>query len=201
MKINKQYTNIEFVQDMQEFFDKEGFIQLLDFFDEDKVETLHKTLEKTSFTKDFKPLEHKKSTLNIKETFVPEILECVEFFKSREWIEYLETITEFSLQYKTISLDKFSHRDYEILNDKKEREDSLQVIFDLTPSWRNSWGGILTFTTKEEELLYLEPKFNALNIIFKPSEIMTYLKYLNNQTKNNQIIRIIVEYEFIEDLS
>ena len=201
MNINKEYLNSKTIEEMREFFDNQGFLQLKKFFDSKDVEILEEKLSKHTFVKTYNPLICRKEILETKELYIPEILELIEMFKSKEWISYIEQITEFNLQFKKINVEKYQHKDFEILNDKAQREDRLQIIYDLTPKWKKEWGGYLTFTTQEEELLYLEPEYNTLNLIFKASELMTYLKYINNRAKDNKILRIIVEYDFIEDLS
>ena len=81
------------------------------------------------------------------------------------------------------------------MSDKQEKSECLNVIFDISDDWNKACGGVLTYTTKEEEVFYVEPSFNSLTILYKPKEVMKYLKYINNKCENKKIIRFEMEFE------
>lgn len=196
MNINSNYLEKEVKERMGEFFQKEGYIQLKDFISKDSdFKLIEKSFLNEEFEKNYSPLTHKNSVLDIKKTFNPEILQLVEFFKSEVFLEFLEESLEIDLDFKEINILKYSHRDFEIISDLEENHEELNVYFDLTRNWKKEFGGTLTYTTEDEEIFYLEPDFNTLNIIFKPREIYKYLKYINNKCKDKKIIRIEIKYK------
>lgn len=198
MKIFQTYTSPEILQEINEFFEEEGFIQLVNFLDIN-IDGIKKEFEKVKFENIYIPDEKKLEILNEKELYNLEIIKLVEFFKSKEFLEYLEKITDFEIQFKSLKVKKYSHKDFTILHDNLKKEDLLEVYFDLTSNWKEEMGGTLTFTTREEEVFYLEPLCNALTILFKPEQVMKYLKYINNKAKENYILRIEAKYELIDE--
>jgi Rps23 Pro-64 3,4-dihydroxylase Tpa1-like proline 4-hydroxylase len=193
-KINKTYIKKEIIDEMRNFFENEGFIQLNSFFNQNYIKKIFNSILHENFIENYKPLFFR--YYEIKEIYNFEIIKLYEFFKSKEFIEYIEEILNFEIENPKVSIRKYSHRNYTLLNDKLiNKEDKINIIFDLTKDWKDNYGGILTYLTKEEEILYLEPQFNTLTIIFQPTELMKYLKYINNFSKDKQIIRFEIEYD------
>lgn len=201
MKINEHYKSKDFTSQVSDFFNKEGYVQLQDFFIEKDALKIYKKLNKENFKLTFEPLEHKKYEIDIKKSYSPEILQIAEYFKSKEFIEYIESITDFSLQFKKLSINKYNHTCYELLSDSKVNAECIHVIFDISENWKKENGGTLVYTTSKEELLYLEPSFNSLSLVIRNVDILTYLKYINYKSKDNNIVRINIEYDFVEDLT
>lgn len=198
MKINEVYTKEEVMDEMNEFFLNEGYLQLKQFLEPDKIRRIREVLDKNKyFELDYKPLEHSKKTLDEKNIVEVEILELLEFLKSSKFTEYLEELLQTELKLKNISIVKYEHKDYIIINDKQKNDntDYLDVIFDITNEWNEEYGGVLTYTDGEEELLYLNPDFNAVNIIYKDRTILKYLKYINNKSRDKNIKRVEIKYK------
>lgn len=198
MKINEVYTKEEVMDEMNEFFLNEGYLQLKQFLEPDKIRRIREVLDKNKyFELDYKPLEHSKKTLDEKNIVEVEILELLEFLKSSKFTEYLEELLQTELKLKNISIVKYEHKDYIIINDKQKNDntDYLDVIFDITNEWNEEYGGVLTYTDGEEELLYLNPDFNAVNIIYKDRTIVKYLKYINNKSRDKNIKRVEIKYK------
>lgn len=198
MSIFQTYKNQEILQEINEFFEEEGFIQLVNFLDLD-IKNIKKKLEKAKFNQIYIPDEKKEKILDEKQVFDLDLIKLMEFFKSKEFLEYIEKITDFELQFKSLKVKKYTQGDFTLLHDNLKKEDILEVYFDLTSEWKEEMGGVLTFTTREEEVFYLEPLCNALTILFKPEQVMKYLKYVNNKAKNNYILRIEIKFELIDE--
>lgn len=194
MNINKTYTNSQVKEEMQTYFLENAFISLPDFSNENLIE-LKKSILKFNLKENYKPLELKMRRVNLKECFDTTILEFIEYFKSVEFLEYVESVTDLELEFDSIQLNVYSHKDFIILSDKQEKKERLNVIFDISDEWDSEFGGILTYTTKEEEVFYVEPSFNSLTILYKPNEVMKYLKYINNLSENKKIIRFELEFK------
>lgn len=197
MKINETYTKKEVMNEMQEHFTTNGFIQLTNFF-EKLPKDLEKIISKEKFKTIYKPLEIKKQILEKKETFNLDILKLFEFFKSTQFRNFIEELTNFEITIKNIELNKYKHEDFKILIDNIKREECIEILFDLSKGFKEDMGGLLTYTTREEEILYIDPNYNTITILYKPEELMKYLKYLNNKCKKKEIIRFEIQFEIEE---
>lgn len=194
MKINKTYNDNKVKSEMQNYFLENAFISLASFC-EDNLDELIYSILKEKKIENYKPLELRRKEIKLSDCFAPEILKFSEYFKSIKFLEYLESVTDLDLKFKSIELNIYSHKDFIILCDKQEKTEGLNVIFDISDDWNKDCGGILTYTTKEEEVFYVEPSFNSLTILYKPKEVMKYLKYINNKSGNKKIIRFEIEFE------
>lgn len=199
LKINKSYLNKQSKNQISDFFENNGFVQLLDFFENIDDKKIKENFNKSKFSDIYKPLETKKQELNLKELFEFEIIQLIEYFRSKEFLNYIENICSFELNFNSIEISRYKSGDYLILNDNQIREEVIEIIFDLSDEFEEKMGGLQVYTTKEEEVLYLEPQFNALTILYKPQEIMKYLKYINNLAKNKEILRFTIKFDINED--
>lgn len=198
IKINNIYLQKNITDEMQDFFELEAFIQLNNFLKENPKKTKEQILKK-QFKQIYKPLQIKREELDTKTIFDLEILKLLEFFKSKQFIQFIEEITQLELNLKSLKICKYSHKDFSILNDKTKQEDTIEVFFDLSDnSFTKDMGATLTYTTREEEVFYLNPSFNTLTILYKPQEIMKYLKYINNKAKDKNILRFEIQFEIEE---
>ena len=182
---------------MSKYFNQNGFIQLNNFF-EDDISKIKSKILKENFKEEYNPISHRKETLNKKNIHTHNIPELFNYFKSKEFIHLIKEITHLNFRIANIEICKYSHRDFIILNDKIKPQNTIDVIFDLTSDWKKENGGILTYTTKNEELIYVTPNFNTLTLVHKPKEVMKYLKYVNNKAKTNQILRIEIIFNIEE---
>ncbi len=199
MEINKTYLKKEILNEIKEFFEKEAFIQLNSFFPK-KTKEIKKAFQNSRYwDKNYNPLIKSESKLDLTEEFNLEVIQTIEFFKSKEFLHYIEEITQVPLTFNSLEVQKYSHKDFTLLNDLNKNDDVIEVYFDLSDKWNESYGGSLVFLTKEEEILYLEPEFNTLTILYKPEEIMKYLKYINNRAGNKSIYRIAIKFDITEE--
>ncbi|MEC8338997.1 MAG: hypothetical protein VXZ40_00100 [Nanoarchaeota archaeon] len=198
--INKAYLGDELKKEMQDFFNENVFLQLNEFLDKEHNTFRKALLTSTNFKKVYNPLLESKSVLNLKEEFSINILRFVEYFKSKEFIAFLEDVVEFSLQVRDVSIVFYEQKDFKLLSDLDTgaQEDYLEIIYDLSDEWDESYGGIQTYTTKEEEILHLEPQYNTLTILYKPEEVMKYLKYINSRSKDKKILRVEMKFDIVE---
>lgn len=194
--ITKIYLKEELQSQMRDAFFQNGTIQLTGFISQEKVDKLYEILKKLNFEKISIPDYISKNKLDLDEATKVEVFEILEFFKSNDFKEFLENTFEIGIELENIEICKYKQGDYRILNDLYvKKEDKLDIIFDITKKWSKNSGGNLVYTTKEEELMILSPEYNTLSVIFRPSEIMSYLKYVNNKAKGNEIIRIEMSFK------
>ena len=200
MNINKINTNSETYEEMQYFFENEGFIQLTDFFEND-IKIIKSKIENSNSKKiHFSKIERWKE-INFKENYDLDIIKLIEFLKSKEFIKFLENITQFELQITNINCSMYELGDFRELNDKiKSKEDSIEVYFDMSDEIEEEMGGTLVYTSKDEEIFYLNPMFNTMTILYKSTEIMKYLEKINSKAKNRKIVRVEMRLEQADSL-
>jgi hypothetical protein len=197
-KVEKIYKKDEVMSQMSEFFLGEGFIQLNNFFDKKYVSKIYgefKKLNPQNFIKVYDPMTKKYEEIEISEKMF-DIFLLSNFFRSKDFLDWVEIITSLDFEFSDLKIRRYSWKDFTLINDKEiEKEDKLIIYFDLTKDWKEEFGGYVTFLTKTEEILYLEPFYNTLTIIYKPKEVMKYLKYINNLSKGKEIIRFEIEFK------
>lgn len=200
MKINEEYTSRKTILEMSDFFEEEGFLQLQDFLDNKYAKEIKKLLLEQKYIHENKPYLLKRKTLQTKELFELEIIKFFEYFKSKEFIEYIEDITNFELDINEIKINLYEYGSYTLLNDKNKREETLEVIYDISDKFTEKMGGKLKYLTNKEEILYLSPSFNTLTITYKSEDVLKYLKYINNLAKENKILRVEISFNFREEM-
>jgi len=202
IKITDIYLNNQTIKEAQDFFEKEAFIQLNSFLENENIIQLKNKLEKQEIKEIYNPMKHRFQEINISKIYDLDLIKLIEFFRSKFFLEYIEDITGFNLSYKFVNLRKFSHWDFTLIHDDfQEKEDIIDVIFDLSDIFQENMGGILTYATKEEEIFYLDPSFNSLSILYKPESVISYLKYINNLAENRKILRFEIQFDIVEDIN
>ncbi|MFW5704853.1 MAG: hypothetical protein ACOCXG_03330 [Nanoarchaeota archaeon] len=198
MKINPIYTQEETLKEMQEYFEEEASISLVAFLN-DKLKEIYPKLEDSHWILRKNPLSVRRYKLPEKNISDIKLLNFIEFFKSKDFIEFLDKITGFQLRLLNLGIYKYNHRCFTTLGHKHKDRETIEVIYDLTKTWNQNSGGTLTYATKQADLFYLSPTFNTLTILFKPEDVMSYLKYINNLAEENKILRIEMSFEILED--
>ena len=105
MKINKSYTDKEMISQMQDFFMKNGYLRLENAFEEN-IDKIKSNINKEKFKKIYLPSSCSKEILTNKDTFNLEVLKVIEYFKSKEFREYIEKIIDFDLTLRKIELNR-----------------------------------------------------------------------------------------------
>jgi hypothetical protein len=195
--INEIYDNKKVLDEMNGFFTENGFIQLNEFLNSGFKE-FRENIESENLIEVYEPLFCRKKMLDMKNVYKLELIRIIEFFKSKQFLDFVEEITEFDLILSKFEVNIYSHKDFIILNDETKRDETVSLVYDLSDSFSEFMGGTLTYTTKEEEIFYLEPSYNSLAIFYDPIEVMKYLKYINNKSHGLKIIRIEMEFSPVE---
>jgi len=194
--INKVYLENKVKSEVCEFFAQNGFVQLNNFLEE-KFDKFKLNIENEQFNEVDESGIQRKKTLNLKNIYKFEIIEIVEFFKSKEFIEFIEELTDFEIFLSKLEVNLYGKGDFIQLNEKNKEDDCINLIFDMSDIWEEKYGGILTYTSEQEEIFYLEPSSNTLSILYKPQEVTKYMKSVNNNAKG-KILRIELTFS-IED--
>jgi Rps23 Pro-64 3,4-dihydroxylase Tpa1-like proline 4-hydroxylase len=175
MKLSKSIQELN-LEELKKEFEEKGVLMLKDFFEEDgEFKTFIEKKKAEIGAQLYNPLSHSYSRLK------QEKMEELTLFLK----ELFGKEVEIESQWKS-----YTHKDFVILNDKRSQSEKLLFILDFSKDWNSEAGGRLVFTTKEEEVLYLEPSFNTLTLIKKEKELLMYLKYINNKSKKNKLVRM-----------
>lgn len=198
------YESSDFSNQAKEYFNEQGQIQLQQFFKEKSFEEFSKELlsKKTKFTLYSNPLLHKYYNLDNKNSSLI-IKNGIEYFKSKQFQDYIQEIVGFTLDFKEIQISKFTHKCYELLHDSKVTHSLLiDIYFFITKDeFFDEYGGHKTYTTFDEELFYLTPQHNTLTCIFRDDEMREYTKYINCLAKNKEYVQIKCTFEISENLT
>lgn len=205
--IQELYTKEDFFKQAQEFFNQEGFIQLQEFFKENSISKSTQTfLSKSNeiqslFVESYSPLIEHKYSFNSSKT-PSNVLEFVEFFKSKSFLEYIEQIVGFSLEFNSCEISKFTHKCFELIHDSKLTNSMLiDVYFFISNDvFESQFGGDKVYTTYSEELFYITPQNNTLTCVFRDESLRQYTKYINSLAKDKVYIQIHTTFEIIADL-
>ncbi|MFT4244071.1 MAG: hypothetical protein ACMXYB_01305 [Candidatus Woesearchaeota archaeon] len=204
--IQQLYKTEEFFEQAQQFFNQEGFIQLQEFFNskEKEVKDCFSTflnIDDNIFEEKYSPLIHRKFEMS-PQNIPLSILECIEFFKSKTFEEYLEQLTGFSIQHTKTSISKFKHKCFELIHDSKLTDSMLiDVYFFISKDdFEQEEGGHKVYTTFDEELFYIQPTSNTLTCVFRDEELRIYTKYINSLAKNKEYIQIHSTFEILGTL-
>lgn len=195
--INNIYLKKKVVSEMEEFFNDNGFIQLNDILTENYKE-FRDSIVSENLIEVYEPLICKKKTLNLKEIYKLEIIRIIEFFKSKEFLEFIEDVTDFELVMESLEINVYSKGDFTSLEDDNKSEENLIIIYDLSDEFTEKMGGVLTFMTDEEEVFCLDPSYNSLSIFFNPIEVTKYLKEINEVASSLNLIRVEMKFSPIE---
>jgi hypothetical protein len=198
MNINPIYTSKGVMQEMKKTIENELVIALPGFFKED-LTIIKNKLKTAPFEKKYNPLMHSYSELNLNQVYDIDIIAFVEFFKGKDFLKFIEELTNFDLQIGQVSVRKYAHSDFILLNDYQKNDDCFDITFDIADQFSDKMGGTCVYTTQEEEILYLDPSKNILTVLYKSPSIKKYLKYINAKAKDKQIFRIEIKAEFIEE--
>lgn len=198
-QINPVYKKSNLKNEMQDFFDKESFLQLTNFFTINLNKIKFIILDQ-KFTKHVS-LNAFFETLILKNNFQFEIIQLVEFFKSNEFRLFLEEITNLPLSFKSLQINKYSKNSFQNKDYNKLNQDVLEIYYDLSDLWNEKYSGFTIFSTLNENIFYLEPIFNSLTILFRSSLVDKQIEKINNFAKNKNILRLEVQFEISEQES
>lgn len=198
LKINPIYLNKQFIEEINEFLQEQSFIELNLFLDEN-VEKIREKILNLKFEK-ISNKNEKRSKLIENEIFEFEIIKIIEFFKGIEFLEYIENITQTHLILKKFEINKYEEGDF-LKNKNRETDELIEIYFDLSKNLEEHYEGCVYYLSNDEEILQIDPNFNALSIIINDEN---YSKKINKIKKINkkyiEILKIEIIFEIIEEI-
>lgn len=190
--INNLYLGFLVQEEMTDFFKKNDYLQLTDFFKDIKI-----NLEDINFKKINKPYLYKYQYAKDIKKNQNDIFKCL---FSKDFDKLINELLNLNLKRIDSKFTKYERGDFILINEKNNhKEDIYEVIIDFTEEEFDceNFGGKITYTDKSKELFYLNPNFNTLTIFKRKKGINKFLKYINSQSKDNCIYRFEINYKVI----
>ncbi|HLD01133.1 MAG TPA: hypothetical protein VJC39_05295 [Candidatus Nanoarchaeia archaeon] len=160
-------------------------VTLHDFFSVQDYAKIKQELHQLKFKPEKNPLTHSYS--------VGKSPALTKLFNTKSILEFISGVVRKSVKSVTAAAYSFSGRDYTILNDSKNRDNTYDLILDCTEGWDTSWGGSVIYVDGKGNYFPIPLKPNTLTIV-KRSGIKGFVKYLNNfaGTKNRVIVSLVI---------
>lgn len=176
--INKFYLNEKLILEIKEVLDKSGTAQLYGFLDTNYFDSLKINKFRRKFelgASNYEFFEYKDKAL------------------MHELKNFISFLCNEKLKFKSAKIFSFKNGDYSILTDKNKEFYGIKLILNLT-KWSNSFGGYNCLIKNNEEFFRTEGVANCLSIIKTNNEMKSFVKYVNNFSKNNR--RLFLEVNF-----
>ena len=182
--VNSVYFSDSGLCAVHKTFQKHGYVQLQKFFTPKVFVKLQNLICKSSW----------------KQQYLPDVVKCSfaqcpkevwKLFFSPEFKVFVEVITGFKSKKPSLSLCRFSHADYSLLNDKVASKKGILFEVEFSDSWNESYGGFTSVFRKSAEIVRICPPQNTLTIIRSDKKMQSFVKYVNHRagTKKRVFIR------------
>lgn len=193
-------TYITSVSKLNEAFAGQSYLILKDFLRPDVYKSLIECVDEQKWTL-MGPFNSKKYRSLAQAT--PFFQSLIQAFSSKEFKEYLESITGLQLaRKKALETQRFDAGDYTLMNDHNLEEPGLDFRFSFSEmpcdsEWDDSWGGLLHYIMDKETLLSRAPESNELMLVYRDEGVLKFIKYLNKSCKGERrdITGLFVERE------
>ncbi|XP_078668511.1 prolyl 3-hydroxylase OGFOD1-like [Branchiostoma floridae x Branchiostoma belcheri] len=205
--VNPLYFDDEVLAQIQQDFEDNSEILLEDFLKEDKVQMITAALQ----AKDLKWTEtgpfNKRHYEQADSTSMPELVQQVTgMFQSEAMFLLLSRLTGLTLQSEGKNdeeedshgtpkcwgeVRRWRHRSYTLMHDEDPHNNDfcLDAMFYLSAQdWKSDYGGYVSYIAKgeDEELLTVVPKDNALALVYRDSDTLRFVKYINTTATDRQ---------------
>ncbi len=178
--INETYKDKEILKPIKEILGEQGSIQLQEFLTIEGCESL----KNKEFKRKYKPEEYSFKSISLKNKKLKE--EIKRLLKDLELKE---------LKLISSNFFQFGHKDYTLLNDKKNEKEGITLFIELTKNWKEESRGYTSFIENNTEVLRIIPKENSVTIIKTNEKMKSFIKYINNQTEENKREFIELKYK------
>ncbi len=210
--LKKDYLQQKTVIQMRELYNQENDsnqkqvikqLQLQQFFNT-KIKTVVKQLFCLDATRKYVPNIYNYSfaqkirnvqKIDDKSDGNKELMNFLALFQSEEWIKYISFITGIKVVNCTLKIKSFGHKDYSLIHDSIEQKKAIIVLVDITPNWKDEFGGYFVLH-KGEEFFVVPSAENSILIYERDQEMKSFVKYVNHHAGKKKKIFLEIEYEF-----
>ena len=175
--INKSYLERENISEIKRGLSKNGIIVLNDFLLNKEYKKIKKNVLNLKYKNEINLMEYKFSS--------------AEFELSENVKEFLLNI--FGLPAREIKAYSLGHKDYWLLQDKRNHE----FILDLTNNWNPGFGGVICYRDDDGNAIKIPCSENSL-VIVKNKKLKRYINYINHYARKRK--RYFVLGRFAKDL-
>ncbi|XP_066278114.1 prolyl 3-hydroxylase OGFOD1-like [Branchiostoma lanceolatum] len=203
--VNPLYFDDEVLARIQQDFEDNSEILLEDFLKEDKVQMITTALQ----AKDLKWTQtgpfNKRHYEQADSTSMSELVQQVaKMFQSEAMFLLLGRLTGLTLQSEDDGEEdshgtpkcwgevrRWRHGYYTLMHDEDPHNNDfcLDSMFYLNAlDWKSDYGGYVSYIAKgeDEELLTVVPKDNALALVYRDSDTLRFVKYINTRATDRQ---------------
>ena len=171
--INPIYLNKRIIKEKQQEFKRAYVLKLENFYM--YPEKIEKEIKKIKFQKRYLPTEYSFEEGNKLPIDEKELKRFLSLFFKREI---------------KLTIKRYYHKDYTLLNDKEKKKDGICII-DFTKEWKKEAGGYTSFIKDDNEVIRVYPEYNVCTLI-KSKNKKSFVKYINCLSKKK---RVLVEGE------
>ncbi len=117
--------------------------------------------------------------------------ETIQLLQSDEFLDLLEHCTGKRITNIALTIRKYNHRDYILLDNDKNNQERTEFFLVISPkSWQSIWGGNKIYRDTNGKAIIFIPTPNTLNIIQKPPHNNSFIQYINHLATDQSIIYI-----------
>ncbi len=151
------------------------------------------TLQQFLTSEAYKKIERELHALNFRRETIPDRFSYSSCkatslgpFKNTGLIKFLEIVVNKKLNPISTEAFRLSWKDYSLMHPKTEEKPGIDVIFDCTPEWDESWGGDLVYRDDKGNFVKTPIHPNALTIVVRKRETQKFFQYINNLAKGKK---------------
>ncbi|MBI2666378.1 hypothetical protein HYX13_02085 [Candidatus Woesearchaeota archaeon] len=187
--INKAYLDGESLLKIQNTFKTEGSALLFNFFDEETLLEIKKTLSSLPFKEEKEVLKHNYAKCSPK--LILKNIPLKNIFQSKEFLGFLSFVLNKKISSLSFSAYSFTWKDYTLLHDEVQEKPGVDIILDLAAvhheNWNEAWGGVITYLDGSGEFRKLPVRKNVLALVErKTPEEQRFVQYVNHYAEGKK---------------
>ena len=115
-----------------------------------------------------------------------------QFFTSSAFKTFLSTVAGKKITRITLSARAFGWKNYTLVHDEHASKEHFSFFFCIAGTWDASWGGTLTYLTRngEGQPLLFPLQGNCLCIVRQRKDMHSFIKYVNHRAGKERFIMI-----------
>ena len=155
-------------------FQQHGYVQLREFLKPEIFGKLQKLIRKSSW----------------RQQYLPDVVKCSlaqcqkkiwKLLFSSDFRVFVEVITGFKSKRPLLSLCRFSHGDYSLLNDKVASKKGIMFELEFSAKWNHSSGGFTSVLREGSEIVRVCPQQNTLTLVNSDKNTQSFVKYVTHK--------------------
>ncbi|GEM_PF-2309782 len=171
--LNQIYTRPAMIHAIQQTLTTKKSVQLHHFLTLPAYQTLLRQCNSLPFKHSYDPTHHSYASAPIT---APTFMQELSAFLALLGL----SAPEISQCYQ------FAHRDYILRSDRTHEENEYIALLELTPSWKLTYGGIITYLPGRGTPTLIPPVTNTFSIITTTTQHRSFVQYINHTAKKNK---------------